>query len=417
MFVFLKIIQEGLLSALRELWANKLRTFLSILGITIGVFCVISVFMMVDSMERSVKSGFQRLGDDVVFINRFPWDHSASAEWWKFIKRPRPGYKDFLAVKEKVESAQYVTTRIFIPGKGLKSNNNSVDNVPMVAASHDFAYVFNMEFEQGRYFTEQESALGKNVILIGHTLAESLFPYQDPIGKVVKTMGRKLTVVGVMKKEGKSLLGDGLDGVAIIPYHFARTFIDLKSGRADPVIAVRAKPGVALNQLKDDITMTLRGRHRLKPLEDDDFSLNQLSLLTAMVDAVFSLINLAGGLIGLFSILVGGFGIANIMFVSVKERTGIIGIKKSLGAKNYFILLEFLIEAICLCLLGGLFGLLLVALLAYFGNMVIDNFTIALSMNNVIWAIVLSMVIGIFSGIVPAIMAAKMNPVDAIRAN
>ncbi|MGB1206151.1 MAG: ABC transporter permease [Chitinophagales bacterium] len=418
MFVFLKILQAGFILALQELWNNKLRTFLSILGITIGIFCVISVQMMVESVERNVRSSFERLGNDVLYIDRFPWDEDPSVNWWKYIKRPYPNYREFLAVKEKVTQADAVSIRIIVSGKDLKYQNNVAEDLRLIAGSHDLGAIFNLELADGRYFSPTESHLGNKVILLGSTLAEQLFPtISDPTGKEVRLMGHKLTIIGILKKEGKSLLGDGFDNVAMIPYNFMRRYVDVNSRSMRPFIGIKSAEGVPLAALKDEITGVLRAERKLKPKEDNNFAINELSLLSSILDSVFSVINVAGWLIGIFAILVGGFGIANIMFVSVKERTGIIGIKKSLGAKNHFILFEFLIEAICLCLLGGLLGLALVYGLGVLANSFIESFQLMLSTKNVIYGLSISLVIGVIAGYIPAIVASRMNPVEAIRQN
>lgn len=415
MLVFFRILGSGFVLAIQEMWNNKLRTFLSMLGITIGIFCVISVMMMVNSVQVSIKDSLKRLGDDVVYIDRFPWG-GGDDQWWEYLRRPVPSYRDYLAIQRNTPSADHTAIRIAIMGKDLKYKKSIVENIRLAAASQDMGIVFGMEFEAGRYFSSAESSLGENVIVIGHKIATELFPKgANPIGKQVKLMGLNLRVIGVLKKEGSSLIGDGFDQVAFVPYNYMRRYIDVNSQSVIPLIAVKAQPNVSLEQLKDDITGALRAHRRLRPSEEDNFSLNQTSILTAVLDGIFGIVNLAGFVIGLFAILVGGFGIANIMFVSVKERTNIIGIKKSLGAKKHFILFEFLIESICLCVTGGLVGLLLVLLTAYIGNYFIDSFELVLSMGNVYMGITISVLIGVIAGFIPAWNASRLDPVEAIR--
>lgn len=418
MFIFIKILIEGFALALQELWSNKLRSFLSVLGITIGIFCVIAVLMMVDSVERSVKSSFERLGDDVLYVTREDWSEDPGQNWWKYIRRPYPSYREFKALQDKLQTADKVTMRLFVQGKDIKHKSNVIENAILIAATHDFGFVYDTNVEYGRYFSALESNVGKNVILLGSKVAKELFPrIEDPIGKQIKVMGRKVTIIGVLKEEGESLLGSGFDEVAILPYNFVRSFVDVNSKQLMPLIAIKAEENVTLAQLKDEVTGVLRAERKLKPREENNFSLNQMSIITSMLDSVFGVVNFAGFLIGGFSILVGGFGIANIMFVSVKERTGIIGIKKSLGAKNHFILFEFLMESIYLSILGGVLGILLVSGLAFLGNMLISSFTLVLSLENIIWGIMIAAIIGIVAGFIPALSASRMNPVEAIRQN
>lgn len=418
MVTAIRIFIEGIRLAVYELWANKMRSILSTLGITIGIFCVVSVLMVVDSVEKSVKSSFEKLGDDIVYIMREPWDEDPSQNWWKYIRRPFPTYGEFKAIQDRVDAAEASAIRIVIQGKDIKYKNNTLENVVMVAGSHEFGDIFKMDFERGRYFSPLESQLGSNKVIVGHTIAKELFPnLEDPTGKEVKIMGRKLSIIGVLQEEGKSLLGDGMDEVAILPYNYMRKYIDINSQRVIPAICVKAKENVPVAMLKEEIRGTLRAKRRLKPKEEDNFAMNQMSILLGFIDNIFGYINGAGWMIGIFSILVGGFGIANIMFVSVQERTGIIGIKKSLGAKNHYILFEFLVEAICLCLLGGLTGLLLVYGLAAMGNAVADSMDFVVSSQNISIAFGLSIGIGVISGLIPAIKASLMNPVEAIRQN
>lgn len=417
MLTNINIFISSILLTLQELWSHRLRAFLSILGISIGIFCMVSVKMMVDSVERNVKSSFNRLGDNVVFIDRFPWTQEADQKWWIFLKRPTPSYQDFKKVQEKVQSAKHVAIRGIMMGKELKYLNNTVSNLPVAVPTHELADILNMEFANGRFFAPVESSLGSPVIVLGNNVAASLFPNIDPIGKQVRFMGRMVRVVGVLKREGKSILGDGFDDVALVPYNYLRRYTNLDGESFMPLLFVQAKDGVSIDQLKDEITGVLRAERKLRPTQEDNFALNQLSLLTSLLDGIFVVLNVAGGIIGMFALLVGGFGIANIMFVSVKERTGMIGIKKSLGAKRRVILFEFLFEAIVLSIIGGFIGLLLVIGLANVGNRFVDAFEMVVSVQNVYFGIIISVVIGIVAGFIPALQASRMNPVEAIRQN
>lgn len=417
MLTNINIFISSILLTLQELWSHRLRAFLSILGISIGIFCMVSVKMMVDSVERNVKSSFNRLGDNVVFIDRFPWTQEADQKWWIFLKRPTPSYQDFKKIQEKVQSAKHVAIRGIMMGKDLKYLNNTVSNLPVAVPTHELADILNMEFAEGRFFAPVESSLGSPVIVLGNNVAASLFPNIDPIGKQVRFMGRMVRVVGVLKREGKSILGDGFDDVALVPYNYLRRYTNLDGESFMPLLFVQAKDGVSIDQLKDEITGVLRAERKLRPTQEDNFALNQLSLLTSLLDGIFVVLNVAGGIIGMFALLVGGFGIANIMFVSVKERTGMIGIKKSLGAKRRVILFEFLFEAIVLSIIGGFIGLLLVMGLANVGNRFVDAFEMIVSVQNVYFGIIISVLIGIVAGFIPALQASRMNPVEAIRQN
>jgi len=412
--ILLKILQESFRFAIQALIGNKLRTLLSLLGVTIGIFAIISVFAVVDSLERNIRSSVESLGDNVVFVNKWPWSMGEDYPWWKYYQRPLPTIQELNSLEQRLEMADAVT---FVAGAGNKTakyNSNDVEGIGVVAVSHGYQDVYGFELTSGRYFSILESATGKPVAIIGDNIAQSLFEGENPIGKVIKFMGQRATVIGVFEKAGDSIIGSSDDDNVVIPVKFGRNFIRLNSESTNPMFMVKAKQGVSNEQLKDDLTRVMRSVRRLSPKSDDNFALNETSILSNGIDMMFGVIDLAGIIIGGFSLLVGGFGIANIMFVSVKERTNIIGIQKAIGAKNYFILLQFLFEAILLCLIGGILGISVV----YAGTLIADyyiDFDIVLSANNVITGLWVSVLIGVISGMIPAIAAAKLDPVEAIR--
>lgn len=413
--IFLSLFKESILFALNALSVNKLRTFLSLLGITIGIFAIITVFTVVDSLEQNLRKSVQSLGDDVVFIQKWPWAFEGDYPWWKYVNRPLPEYKELDNIIEKCNGAQAasftVSARIT-----LKHKSSSIENVAIVCASHQYDRVKNFEIDEGRYFTEVESSSGRPVAIIGSVLAEVLFPHQSPLGQTVKINGAKAIVIGVFKKEGESILGGSPDTQVLVPVNYARSLIDLRNEDLDPQIIVKAKSGITNSELMAELTGIMRSIHHLKPLMGDDFALNQTSIISQQFDSMFNIVGIAGWIIGGFAILVGGFGIANIMFVSVKERTNVIGIQKSLGAKNYFILSQFLFEAVFLSLIGGMVGLLIVFLITLLAG---DSFgmEINLSRSNIILGFTISILIGVVSGFVPAYGASQLDPVEAIRAN
>ncbi len=409
------LLRESVSFALVSLATNKLRTFLSLLGITIGIFAIIIVFTIVDSLEQNLRKSVQSLGDDVVFVQKWPWTFGPDYPWWKYMNRPVPDYPELSQILEKCDGAQsaafLVSARITI-----KYKSNSIERVNINCASHQYDRVKNFEIADGRYFTDIESASGRPVAVIGDVLAKALFPNQNPIGEMVKINGAKVMVIGVFKKEGESILGGSVDTEVLVPINYARSLVDIRNEDLDPQILVRAKPGISNDDLIDELTGLMRSVRKLKPRSDDNFALNQTSLISNQFDSLFGVVGIVGWVIGGFSILVGGFGIANIMFVSVKERTNIIGIQKSLGAKNYFILSQFLFEAIFLSLLGGTIGLFFVFLLTLVAGDSV-GMEIVLSKSNVILGFTISILIGVVSGFVPAYGASQLDPVEAIRSN
>jgi putative ABC transport system permease protein len=413
--MFLGLFKESIIFATNALTTNKLRTFLSLLGITIGIFAIIIVFTILDSFESNLRKSVKSLGDDVIFVQKWPWTFGPDYPWWKYINRPVPQYSELGDIMRKCDGAQAAAFSVSCQIT-LKHLSSSIENVSMTAASHDYNQVKNFEIADGRYFTELESAAGRPVVIIGDMLATTLFPMQSAVGQQIKVNGNRVIVVGVFKKEGESIIGNSMDKEALLPVNYARNLVDLKNENMNQVIMLRAKPGVSNNELIDELTGVMRSVHKLHPKEDDDFALNQTSLISNQFDSLFGVVGIVGWVIGGFSILVGGFGIANIMFVSVKERTHIIGIQKSLGAKNMFVLSQFLFEAIFLSLIGGAIGLLIVFLITLIAG---DAFgmEITLSRSNIILGLTISILIGIVSGFVPAYSASQLDPVEAIRSN
>lgn len=416
MIILLKVFNESIAQAWSQLRANKLRSFLSLLGITIGIFCIIGVQAAVHSLEDNVRGSIEKLGDDVLYVQKMPWDEDPGQNFWKYQRRPNPSYKDFEVIKERVKSASLVDYHVFVGAKTIKYRSSSVDRAFTVAVTYDCGDLFNIEYEKGRYYTPAEYYYGMEKVILGHTVAEKLFGAVDPIGKEVTLMGRKLEVIGVIEKSGKDLLRVlDFDEAILLGFETARKMTNIESNNPfGATINVKAAEGVGLQQLRDELTGVLRAQRKLKPREKDNFALNNISLLANMMDSFFGALNMAGVLIGGFSIFVGMFSVANIMFVSVKERTNIIGIKKALGAKQYFILLEFLIESVILCLVGGLVGLGLVFLVTNMLTAVLP-FPIYLSMSNIVTGMVLAAVIGILAGFIPAFQASRLDPVEAIR--
>ncbi|MBS2098695.1 ABC transporter permease [Carboxylicivirga linearis] len=417
MILIYKFFKESFLFAINALRSNVLRTILTLSGVTIGIFSIISVFTLIDTLENSVRESVESLGNNVIYIQKWPWappEGETEYPWWRYMNRRVPGLDDYEQVKKRSQLAEAVCY-VMASSRRLSFENNSFDKVAVMGVTHSFEDIWSFEIGSGRYFSPQESHNGTNITVLGADIAEELFQGTDPLDREVKLMGRRLRVVGVIQKQGTDMLGNSLDKNILIPVNFAKTMFNLRSESVQPFIMVKALPGYSSDDISDELAGIMRSIRRIKPQAENDFALNRISLVQKGLNDLFGVIDIAGWFIGGFSILVGGFGIANIMFVSVKERTRIIGIQKALGAKRRFILLQFLIESTALSLIGGLAGLLIIFLGVLVINLVLDT-SIVLSLTNILKGLGISATIGILSGYLPAWKGSKMDPVEAINA-
>lgn len=413
--MILRLLKESVILSVESLVNNKLRTMLSLLGITIGIFAIISVFTVIDSLRYSIKESIQSLGDNVVYVQKWPWEFGSDFPWWKYMSRPLPTTEELEMIQRK-SSGYEVAAFLATTSKTLSFESNVADNIQITAVSEDYQMLRSFEVEKGRFISSFEFSGGRPVVVIGSELSRMLFGKLNPVGKTLKMDGRKMTVIGVMAREGENMFFGSADYMAVVPALYMKKFYNIESDDMNPLIMVKARPGVDNEELMAELNSIMRAVRRIRPSEEENFALNQSSMLTQGFDELFSVIDIAGMVIGGFSILVGGFGIANIMFVSVKERTKLIGIQKSLGAKKYMILTQFLTESVALSLMGGIAGLILI----FFGTLFISHITdmtFALSAGNILSGVTISIIIGIVSGFAPALSASRLDPVVAINSS
>ena len=414
MLLYLRLLKESFAFAMNALRNNKLRTMLSLLGVTIGIFSIIAVLAAVDSLDKKIKKDLSSLDKNTMYLTSVSFGPSSIPKW-KREQFPKVKYEEYQFLKTNLNSIENSCFQYFTNNQNLKNEDKTVSNVNVVPVTFEFAEIQRMEINQGRFFNEAESNAGNAVVVIGNDIAEGLFENSDPIGKTIRMYGQRFTVIGVTKKKGMSLgLGDSDDTSVFFPSNFLRRLYGDSDSKVLPVIVLKPIKGVDIAALKGEISQKLRNNRGLKQGEIDNFFINILSGFTDLIDGIISNLKIGGWIISLFSLLVGGFGIANIMFVSVKERTNLIGIQKSLGAKNRFILFQFLFEAIILCVIGGLIGLFLVWIIALILTSAL-KFEFVLGIGNIILGTSLAAMIGLISGILPAIAASRLDPVEAIR--
>ncbi len=417
----IRLIAESFGFAWKALRSNLLRTILSLLGVTIGIFSIIAVLTLVDSLEKNIKDSLNFLGTNVIYVDKWPFvaEGDGNYKWWEYWRRPCPSLADFRFLQTNLKN--YDGMSIFA-SKGnviIRNGSSSIGQIELTGGGQGYEKIYDLKLEKGRYFNGDEVEAGKNIAVLGYEVAKALFPTGNIVGESVKIQNLKYIIIGVMKKEGESFMGwSSNDYSVIIPYNSLRKLYLTGTGawnELQSTIGIKGETGdIGLVELENELRGLLRIRRGLQPLQKDSFALNRPEAIMNLISGVFDVFSIGGWIIGGFSILVGGFGIANIMFVSVKERTSIIGLQKSLGAKNYFILFQFLFESIFLSLIGGLAGLLLVYLITFIP---LGSLEVVLSVKNIVLGIGVSSVIGIAAGIVPAAMAARLDPVAAIRSN
>ncbi len=414
-----QIIGTSIVQALQELRVNKLRTFLSLLGITIGIFCVIAVLTSLDSAQGMIQKRVNTLGSDVLHIDRWPWPGVEEGEykWWEYWRRPSMTKKEVTAINSQLHDIAITTLCLPVRDVTLKHDNLEVSSIRAYCVTTDFDKAQNVELSQGRYLSVAELEGGNSSVILGFNVADGLFPKGiNPIGKNISLLGRKYQVIGVIKKAGQDMAGFDPDNGVILPYNAITSSIDVRSLEYNPSLIIKAYNPNNVTEVKDEARGILRRMHKIRPDQADDFSVNQLTGISKMLDGLFGQIKGAGLFIGLFSLLVGAFGIANIMFVTVKERTKIIGLKKAIGARKASIQLEFLSESVVLCLVGGLIGILLVLVISMLVSRALDM-EIVLSLQNFGWGVSMSFIVGVLAGYIPARSASRMDPVVAIRTN
>ncbi len=392
---------------------NKLRTSLSLIGISFGIFCIIGVLATVNSLQTNIQNQIKSLGSNTIYIDKWQYFHNGpDYPWWKFVNRPEPAFDEVKLIKERSSLAKNVAFLIN-QSINIEYKSSALEGVQMYGISEEENNIQPVTIEYGRFISGAEFESGSAVVIMGYSNAENLFGNPAlAVGKEVNVKKHKAIIIGVIEKTGKSMIGMDYDRSILVPYRFARNLINEKY--SSPKIIVTGKNDISSQELADDLEGVMRSIRKLSPKQEDNFAVNQISGATERVSSLFANINIGGWAIGILSLVVGAFGIANIMFVTVKERTPIIGLKKAIGAKKRSILSEFLLESAIICILGGIIGLVLVYLLTLVFTHLFD-FPVFISGGILFLAISICIVIGILAGIIPALSASRLDPVVAIR--
>ena len=380
----------------------------------IGIFMITAVFTVSDSLEENIKGIFSSIRSDVLFVEKMPWTFSQDYPWWKYGLRQDPTLEDAEILSERLPSARSVA---FQTGNltTLKRGSSSYGGARLGAVTLNYFDAIELNIEDGRFFTEREMQAAVPVAILGRDVVNRLFPGEDPISKSLTVEGRKVKVVGILAQEGTSLVGEGTDDLALIPVTFGRQLMNFRGLKTS--ILIRAREGVELETLKGEVIAAYRPLRRLHPRDESDFAVNEVEMLTAFIDKIFGQLETGVWFIGVFAILIGCFSVANIMFVSVKERTPLIGVQKALGAKSAFVLAQFLIEAVALCIMGALLALITLAILVLLVNSALsEGLSLVFGLNRFLLGLGIAVLSGVVSGLAPAMQAARMDPVEAIRA-
>lgn len=396
----------------QELRVNKLRTALSLTGVAFGIFCIIGVLAAVNSLERNIQGEVKSLGTNTIYIDKWEYSGGPDKPMWKYRARPVAKYEEVEMIRQRsqlLDDISYLMQNM----SNISHHNDVITSARVYGIIESQMTIQPVKFDVGRFFSQAEFDAGSPVCLIGFSNAENLFGATErALGRQVEIKGKKVTVIGVIKKEGKNFIGWDYDASIMLPYKFCKQIFEEEY--SNPILIAKGKEGVLTSALSDELQGIMRQIRKLSPTQEDNFSLNSVEAFSKAITGFFSVLNVVGGIVGGISLIVGLFGIANIMFVTVKERTAMIGLKKAVGAKSASILFEFLLEAVVLCMLGGAIGLLFV----YIGTLIFSrllDFPIYISIPMLIVTIIVCLVVGILAGIFPASKAAKMDPVVAIR--
>ena len=395
---------ENLSISLSAVFANKTRSILTALGIIIGVFSVTMMGTLISGLDKTFESSMSMLGRDILYISRYEW--FGDMEWWEVRNRPRMRTEYVEKVKERSKYALAVAP-VMQRGASLSFGEKET-RTEIFGTNVDYMKTISANIVEGRFFSQNEDRSGSRVTVIGFGIKEAFFGEKDPIGKYIKIDNEKFRVIGVLEKQGKFLGLFSVDNQAILPIGaYNRIF----SKRGWMRLSIKI-PEKKIEEGLDEIYSVMRHIRGLKPNQKNDFAINQTKAFEKNYNMLKIAIGGTGTFITLLSLIVGGIGVMNIMFVSVKERTREIGVRKAIGATRGMILGQFLMEAVSICLIAGLLGLMISYAFSIFLNQIFPS---TLDIRLAGFSIFISILVGVVSGIIPSYQAANLDPIDSLR--
>ena len=407
-------LSESIRIAFAQIRANKMRSILTALGVIIGIVAVTLMGTAILGIGAGVERSLAGFGDDVLYVTKWPWRDNS--DWWNYRNRRDISIDYVQPVNDWIAAHPDGPLKLAVPGVDwgatILRGQYRVDNIRVVGTSADRALIFRSDMKEGRFFTDIESHNARNVAVVGFDVADALFPNESPLGKMIQIRSQRFTIVGVVAKQGSFLGLFSWDSQVILPVGaFGRMF---PIRWADPEVEVQVDL-TRMDQAKDELRGLMRRVRGLSPEKKDDFEINSQQVIREQIDPIEKGIAVAGLFITGLALFVGAIGIMNITYVSVKERTKEIGTRKALGARRRTILLQFLIEAVSICLIGGVGGLLLAWGMAAIVGVMWPSFPLVFSFTLVLFGLIISMMTGIVSGFAPAWQASKLDPVVALR--
>ncbi|MDB6094654.1 MAG: macB 6 [Verrucomicrobia bacterium] len=407
-------LTESFRIAFAQIRANKLRSALTALGVIIGIVAVTLMGTAIRGIDTGFQNSLNMLGDDILYVGKWPWGNVE--DWWNYVGRPpiKPEDAEKLNVVFADTPNSLLDLAVPMVGRGTtaKYGDHKISGVMTFGTSADYGRILNADFKEGRLFNDTEAVAGRPVCVIGFDIAEALFPGRSAIGEEIFLNGHPNWVIGVLAKQGSFLGLFNFDNQAIMPIESFRKAFGTRRGSE---IRVKVRDKTRLVEAKEELVGAMRRARAQLPGERDNFSINDQGAIKAQLDPIKQGIAMAGLFITGLSLFVGAIGIMNITFVSVKERTKEIGTRKALGARRRTILLQFLIEAVSICLIGGLVGLSLTYFLVLAVGAIFPAFPIEFSISLVFVSVIVSVVVGVASGFAPAWGASRLDPVVALR--